>query len=240
MVTLEGVMTNKYFCIKCKNFLLKMLLFTQFAKNSPLKHINFIQILISFNQTKSIMKTQLKKTTIFMLLVICITTSCKKDKNKTPEDYRVTIGSQTFGAYLNGQPWVADYNDPGNGVGPIDVGMFRGGGVAGIPNYYYLWVTAKKNNEAFSIYLPSPLKIGRVMLNQNTFPYPAELYPKPYGQFEIYTPYKSFITNQNVTGFVDILSVDTVRKDIEATFEFEAINTTTQEKVKITNGYFKR
>jgi hypothetical protein len=176
----------------------------------------------------------------FATIMLLTMASCKKDKLKTPEDYRVTVGSQTFGAYLNGQPWVPDYRDAGNGVGPIDVGMFRGGGVAGIPYYNYLWVTAKKNNESFSIYLPSPLKLGRVLLNQNTFPYPAELYPKPYGTFEIYNPQKFFITNQNVTGFVDILSVDTIRKDIEATFEFEAFNSQTNEKIKITNGYFKR
>jgi hypothetical protein len=58
--------------------------------------------------------------------------------------------------------------------------------------------------------------------------------------YEIYSPYDQYMTNDTVVGYVDILSCDTMRSQIEGRFEFEAINTLTNEKVKITNGYFKK
>jgi hypothetical protein len=166
--------------------------------------------------------------------------ACKKSNPKTPDDFIVRSGNQAFGAYLNGQPWVADYSDPGSGIGPLSITMYDFYLPGLIPRYNYIWATASKANESMEIYLPPPLVPGRVILNTNTFPYPSVIRPPAYGMYHIYNPSKRYLTNNTVTGFVDIIACDTILRTIEALFEFEAINTSTGEKVKITNGYFKK
>jgi hypothetical protein len=172
------------------------------------------------------------------LLLLISTTSCKKDKLKTPEDYRVTVGNQTFGAYLNGQPWVPDYSDPGIGVGAIDVKLV----LRGTPGSYSrsLWVIARKNNEQLNIYIQTVNGVGKVFLDKNTQPYPYELNPQPYGMYELYSPQKRFITNIDFTGYIDIVKYDDYLGQIEAKFEFTAKSQTSNETITITNGYIKR
>jgi Family of unknown function (DUF6252) len=164
------------------------------------------------------------------LYFVLMASSCKKDK--TPEDYVVHVGNQAFGVYLNGQPWIADYRDAGNGVEPISVRMFA------TPSY--MWIYGQKSNEEISLYIPPPLKVGRVLLNSTTYPWPLVRPNGAYGMYEIYTPGKRYMTNSIITGFIDITSCDTTIGHIEGKFEFDAINTSTNEKIKITNGYFKR
>jgi hypothetical protein len=176
-----------------------------------------------------------QKPLLITLLASLLLAACKKEKNN-PDDYIVRVGNQAFGAYLNGQPWVADYRDAGNGVVPIDVAIYKDP----VNNYYYMWIRALKANEEISLYIPPPLSVGRKLLNSNTYPYPAALYPATYGMYSIYAPAKNYITTTTATGFIDIINSDTTKKQIEAKFDFEAINTTTGERVKITNGYFKR
>lgn len=172
------------------------------------------------------------------LFFILSASNCKKDD--TPQDYIVREGNQAFGVYLNGQPWIANYRDAGSGIGPIDVSM-RDPYLAGqIPHYTYMWIIGKKSNERIELYIPPPLVPGRKLLNQTTFPYPYELTPPAYGMYYIYSPEKRYMTNNIITGYVDIISCDTTHAQIEGRFEFEAINTSTNEKVKITNGYFKK
>jgi hypothetical protein len=189
------------------------------------------------NNIKTYKQTLKKASAILLLLLLISTTSCKKDKIKTPEDYRVTYGNQTFGAYLNGQPWVADYRDAGNGVGPLDIQMQSVGNPGS--SIINMWLIARKNNEQINIYLPGPLQPGRILLNKNTQPYPYELNPQPYGMYELYSPQKRFITNTDVTGFVDILRYENYGK-IEAKFEFTAKSQTSNETITITNGYKKK
>lgn len=176
-----------------------------------------------------------------VLLLTIFFACCKKDNPKIlgPEDYRVTYGNQTFGAYLNGQPWVPDYSDPGNGVGPFDVSMYS----TGSPGNFqmYMWIFGKKSNEEISVFIPSPLTIGRKYLNTSTQPYPTFGSTTPaYGMYKIFAPTKKYMTNITVTGYVDIIKQDTLLGKIEGVYEFEAIDNITQEKIKITNGYFKR
>ena len=176
------------------------------------------------------------KISAVILFALLLSTSCKKHKIKTAEDYIVNMGNQSFGAYVNGQPWVADYRDAGSNYGPLDISMFWRSA------YRYNFLTAKalKSNGDISIYLPPPLIPGRVLLNSNTIPYPSELSPKAYGMYYNYSPDKRYITTANVTGYVDVIKCDTVLRTIEARFEFEAINELTNEKIKITNGYFRK
>jgi Family of unknown function (DUF6252) len=198
-------------------------------------------ILISFNETKSIMKTQLKKTTIFMLLVICITTSCKKVITKTPEDYRVTWDKYTFGCFVNGVPWIPDYYDYGYYIGPIGVSFFASGTP---PNsFFYTVISAVGNNQSMNIYLPYEIEIKKYELNKSVGIYPyVSRDTIPFAQFYKYypNPGKYFGTNENAKGFVNVTNVNKNKGGkVEGTFEFESVNTTTGEKVNITNGYFK-
>jgi Family of unknown function (DUF6252) len=174
-----------------------------------------------------------------LLAALLLLAACKKEKNN-PDDYIVRVGNQAFGVYLNGQPWVADYRDAGNGVEPIDVAMLDPYIPGLIPHFNYMWITGKKSNERIEIYLPPKLSAGRVSLNTTTYPWPSVQPAGAYGMYYVYNPEKRYMTNANVTGFVDIISVDTVARTAEGRFEFEAVNSATGEKVKITNGYFKK
>lgn len=159
--------------------------------------------------------------------------NCKKDD--TPQDYIVREGNQAFGAYLNDQPWIANYRDAGSGITPINVKMLWRAAYG----YNYVWATAQKNNEEISFFIQPPLVVGRKQLNVATLPYPGPWPSGSYGMYRVYTPSKQFMTDNSVTGYIDIISCDTMNSKIEGRFEFEAINTSTNEKVKVTNGYFK-
>jgi hypothetical protein len=158
---------------------------------------------------------------------------CKDEK--VEQDYIVKSDNKVLGVYLNGQPWIADYRDAGINFGPLDITMFWDP----VDRYNYMVVRGLKANEEISLFIPPPLKTGRVLLNKTTLPHPWSLSPSPYGMYYIYTPTKRYMTNESSTGYIDILQCDTSQRKIEARFEFEAINTATNEKVKITNGYFK-
>jgi Family of unknown function (DUF6252) len=168
------------------------------------------------------------------LYFVLMASSCKKDK--TPEDYVVHVGNHAFGVYLNGQPWVADYRDPGNGVEPISVRMIW----SSVPRYNYMWIYGQKSNEEISLYIPPPLVPGRVLLNTTTYPWPSVSPNGAYGMYRIFTPEKRYMTTNTVSGYIDIISCDTILNKIEGKFHFEAINTSTNEKVTISNGYFKK
>jgi hypothetical protein len=187
------------------------------------------------------MKTSFAKPyRLLPLLLLVLLMACKKESAKTPDDYIVRVGNQAFGCYLNGQPWVADYRDAGSGIEPISVKMYNSYLPGQIPHYNYMVINGLKQSEDIEVYIPAPLIPGRILLNINTFPYPSIARPPAYGMYTTYSPAKRFMTTSVVTGYVDIISCDTILRQIEGRFEFDAINTTTNEKIKITNGYFKK
>jgi hypothetical protein len=200
--------------------------------------------MLTHNHIKN--KTMLQKPTtgyyIFLLMALTLicASACKKEKTTNPEDYIVRVGNQAFGAYLNGQPWVADYRDAGNNIEPIDVAMYDNYIPGLIPHFKYMWILAKKVNERIELYIPPPLVAGRISLNTTTYPWPSVRPNGAYGMYYVYNPEKRYMTTNSVVGYIDIISCDTTRGLIEGRFEFEAINTTTNEKIKITNGYFKK
>jgi hypothetical protein len=101
------------------------------------------------------MKQQIKNKTWLLCLAFLplLASNCKKEKTKTPEDYVVHQGRQAFGAYLNGQPWVADYRDAGINFGPLQLGFYY----SSFNRYFYAWFQDFKANEEISIFLPPPL-----------------------------------------------------------------------------------
>jgi hypothetical protein len=192
----------------------------------------------TFGFTRAVKTTLKLHYDIILFCTLIVATSCKKDKIKTPEDYRVTVGNQSFGAYLNGQPWVPDYRDVGNGVEPIEIKLV----LRGTPGSYTrsLWVIARKSNDQLNLYIQTVTGVGRVYFDKNTQPYPFELYPQPYGIYELYTPLKRFITNLDFTGYIDIIKFNDYLGQLEATFEFTAKSQTSIETITITKGYLKR
>jgi hypothetical protein len=181
----------------------------------------------SFDFTKAVKTTLKLRFAIILFCTLIVAVSCKKDKTKTPEDYRVTVGRQTFGVYLNGQPWVANYRDVGNGIEPISLGMFDSYLPGLLPHNTYMWIRGLKANEEISLYIPAPLVVGRKQLNITTFPRPYILDPPAYGMYYVYSPEKRYMTNEIVSGYVDILRVDTLQGKIEGKFEYNAINSST-------------
>lgn len=177
------------------------------------------------------------KIPIIALAIMLFFASCKKDKPKikTPEDYRVTYGNQTFGAYVNGQPWIPDYSDPGNGVGPIDFIFLNNGS-----NTVKLRVVARKNYEQLNIFVPADLSIGRVEFNSNGLTHPIAPNPPAYGLIEKYYPSSVYKTNIQYNGYINITKYNRNYPQFEAEFEFIAVNTLTGDTIKVTNGYLRK
>jgi hypothetical protein len=169
-----------------------------------------------------------------LLAALLIFAACKKEKN-SPDDYIVRDGNKAMGLYLNGLPWIANYRDAGSGITPLSISMFWNP----VLRYNYMWIRGLKANEEISIYLPPPLTVGRKSLSTTTFPWPSVRPNGAYGMYEIYSPYDQYMTNDTVVGYVDILSCDTMRSQIEARFEYESINKQTNRRIRVTNGYFK-
>lgn len=170
---------------------------------------------------------------IYLLTGTLLFTSCKKDKK--PPNEVVTVNNMSFGARVNGQPFIADLWDYGNNIPPLKIKMLYNSTY----NYNYMWIRADKANTQISLYIKPPLIIGRKLLNKTTLPYPSQIRPEDYGMYSVFYPSKDYRTTDEFTGFIEIINVDTVQNRIEAKFEFEAINSQTGEKVKVTNGYFK-
>jgi hypothetical protein len=193
-----------------------------------MKHIEFL------NPKTNIMN-KVFKIPILLIFTIFFFTNCKKDKTKTPEDYRVTYGNQTFGAYVNGQPWVPDYSDPGNGVGPIDFIFLNNGN-----NTVKLRIVARKNSEHLNIFIPADLSIGRFDFNTNGGTHPIEPNPPAYGLIEKYFPSSVYKTNTQFTGYINIKKYSRNFPQFEADFEFTAINNLNGDIIKVTNGYLRK
>jgi hypothetical protein len=88
-------------------------------------------------------------------------------------------------------------------------------------------------------FISPPLTPGRKLLNSATYTYPTAFNPPAYAMYYQYYPEKRFMTTNEVTGFIDILRVDTTNGSIEARFEFDGEDISSGERIKITNGYFK-
>ncbi|GEM_PF-904551 len=174
-----------------------------------------------------------RQSVLTILSFFLLATGCKKDN---PQSEQVTVNGQTFGCRVNGKPFIADKWDYGNNIPPIHVDIWY----APVGGYHYLIANGDKSNEYVEIYLNPPLTIGRRELKFRTKPYPIETVQKDYGLYQVVTPSKEYITNEILGGYVDILSVDTLALRIEGRFEFTGTNSSTGEKVVITNGYFKK
>lgn len=166
-------------------------------------------------------------------VVMFIFSACKKDKAEPPSEV-VTVNNMSFGCRIDGKSFIADAWDYGNNIPPVSIKMIHNSTY----DYNYMWIKGNKSNEQISLYINPPLVVGRKLLNQTTLPWPM-VRPKDYGMFSVFTPSKDYMTTNSITGHIDILSVDTVQRKIEARFEFEAVNSSTGEKIKATNGYFK-
>jgi hypothetical protein len=190
------------------------------------------------NLKKTVMNKSFKIPIVLTIFLALLFSSCKKDnpiKPKGPEDYRVSYDKLTFGAYVNGEPWIPDYYDVGNGVGPIDF-IFLGNG----SNTVKLKVVAQKNSEHLNIFVPADLSIGRFEFNTNGGTHPTLSNPPAYGLFQKYYPSKEYKTNTQYTGFINITKYNRYYPQFEATFEFTAVNPSTGDTIKVTNGYLRK
>jgi hypothetical protein len=177
---------------------------------------------------------------IFVMKIICFLiwvlvsgllflSSCRKDKF-------VTVNDQTFGCKVNGKPFIADDWDYGYNIPPLRIDFWYSPVLKNVE----VQIIGKKQNQFVEIWLASPVVAGRTYLKTTTLPHPCLTHPTSYGLYQKYYPDKSYITNSNIGGFVDIISVDTIAQKIEGRFEFIGTDQATGNTVSVTNGYFKR
>ncbi len=179
------------------------------------------------------------KTVSTFIIVLLTMVSCKKVIIKTAEDYRIKYGNVTFGCFINGVPWVPNYGDPGSGVGPVSISNFASGSPSA--PFFYTVIEALSNYERLTIYLPNDIIEKKYLLNYNSGIYPTNNKNLPSADFTKYYPYSVYTTNQNTTGYVNVTTVKYGNGGkIEGTFECELTLPSTNEKLLITNGYFKR
>lgn len=128
---------------------------------------------------------------IYLLTGTLLFTGCKKDK-KLPNEV-VTVNNMSFGARVNGQPFIADLWDYGNNIPPLKIKMLYDP----VDRYNYIWMRADKANNQVSLYINPPLITGRKFLNKTTMPYPQALEAKDYGMYSIFYPSKDYNDRHN-------------------------------------------
>ncbi len=182
------------------------------------------------------MKT--KNVIIILVLFVITNINCRKVKTNNPIDYKVRWNNMVFGAFVNGVPYTADYSDPGYGVGPVNIDFWA----SGTPPYsnFYTTISGLKDTEEIGIYLPNELRVGRYELNNDPNPFSSNRDTFAYGSYDKFYQNKYYRTTSTVTGYVNVTKADRNPRKVEGTFQFEAINKQTNEKVRITNGYFSK
>jgi hypothetical protein len=105
------------------------------------------------------MKQQIKNKTwlLWLALLPLLASNCKKSPANDPNAYIQVRGEQSFGAYLNGQPYIPDYRDAGYNIEPFYVDMLVIGRFPSSSNYYhYIYVRGRKQNSRMELYIPPP------------------------------------------------------------------------------------
>jgi len=181
----------------------------------------------------STMKLFAKTIIFFPLCGFLLSASCSKEDTSSSE--LVTVNRQTFGCRVNGTPFIADKWDYANNIPPIRI-RFR---YSPVLQTNTLQILAEKENKLIELWINSPVTVGVKNLLFSTLSHPTVVDPLDYGSFELFNPYKEYITNNVIGGHVNILISDTINQKVEGTFEFIATDGNTGEKVTVNNGYFK-
>lgn len=179
------------------------------------------------------MKTIIRFSLYGLIFFLFPAASCKKDKTASSE--LVTVNGQTFGCRVDGKTFIADKWDYVNNIPPIRI-RFR---YSPVLQTNTLQILAEKENQLIELWINSPVTVGIKNLLFNTLSHPTIVNPLDYASYEIFNPYKEYITNNIVGGHINILIADSVYQKVEGTFEFTCTDSRTGEKVIVTNGYFK-
>ena len=175
---------------------------------------------------------------IFLLSLIIIGNSCKKNNNDNELPSLTFEGKNTIGCKINGEPWMPK----GRWSGLIFLYPTRGGYHIDpfYPNVQILLKTYDPQGEielfcrnySGSKYI-SP---GRYYFNKKTQSINGYYEIHSYGLY--YTNGKEYITDSLHNGWIDILKSDSINSIISGKFEFDAYNTADGKMYRITEGRF--
>jgi hypothetical protein len=160
----------------------------------------------------------MKKCGCFVLAVMIITLSCKKEVNALPD--LTQNGSNIFGCRIDGNLWVP----AGFGIIPTaPVLEARYGG------NHSVFINARNFSSSpteteFEIHIKDITGPGTYLLHESTGKYPSQTASYGYYVRRKITPENEWITDTQYTGQVNVTAYDTVNNFISGTFEFNAIN----------------
>jgi Family of unknown function (DUF6252) len=171
----------------------------------------------------------------FCLITFFTFSQCKKNKDKTPLEQlppETQTGANTFACLVDGQVFIPK-GDPFGG--PIKKASYQY-----VDGGYYLLLSGSRDGDedgsSVGIFADSlQLSVGAFDLTSN------DIRGKLYGRY-IYTKIgtlgKYYNTNQIYRGKLFIKKFDEINQIISGTFWFDAIDSTANKVVKITDGRF--
>ncbi len=168
---------------------------------------------------------------LLLLLWVSFTPSCfkvdmKPDEPKMPP--LTTEGRNTFGCYINGEPWVAEvpFGAGFSGIRKIEARLN--------PLTGYFGISAKKTNSNRSIDQNMVVAIANIE-GENVY----QSYPIKLNWDENYNcDYIFFQLDTNFIHDIDIVKFDTISKIASGTFAYTLINQECNDTLKVTDGRF--
>jgi hypothetical protein len=178
----------------------------------------------------------LKVGAYILMLAFSSCKSCKKEVRPDPLPPETQTGANTFGCLIDGQPWIPNGGGGFSGIPPISGGFY-------LDNKTVFLLTSMKDGRRLDIYVKNVNAPGTYNLNFDTFtiPSPTGGFPENYGLYRVRNQvgvYTNYMTTTQYTGKVVFTKLDTTAKLLAGTFEFDAVDKTTGNVVKITNGRF--
>ena len=188
------------------------------------------------------MKKNLIRLSCLLLLAFASCKSCKKDVNPIDQLPPATqTGANTAGCLINGVAWIPNGN-AWSGLKPITA-------VGGVQDQFIIIKFNLNSNsggngdyqEYVSLCINNYKTLGERALNFNTPPHPntTGIRPKDYGRYirRVVTE-SDYMTTTNVVGKVDLKTFDETTGKLSGTFEFDAIDPTTNKIISIKSGRF--
>jgi len=183
------------------------------------------------------MKAKLLRCGVYALLLsLASCKSCKKEVNPDPLPPETQTGANTFGALIDGEPWIPNGGGGFSQIPPISGGFY-------LDNKTIFLMTAMKDGRRLEIYVKNANSVGAYLLNSSTYtiPDPIGSSPESYGLYRVRNQtgiYSDYMTTSQYTGKVNFTVLDSTNKLLAGTFEFDAVDKKTGQVIKITNGRF--
>lgn len=181
---------------------------------------------------------------LFLLSIIFLAASCNKDESLPPKPELppfTTKGLNTFGCYINGEPWVAEIPPLSEIIGLRRLEAFFHQVLVNPPRENYLGIRARKTNQDGSL----NQKLILEMLNvQNEGTYNLTYSEDSYWDISFECSDLDYELDTTALHGVNLLKFDSIEifgskyKIAAGTFEFTAINNECNDTLRFTDGRF--